>query len=126
MLPSWYILSLKPKGKSDCKNLIHLSSISCLLIFFNLVDEYGSYIIFSTGKSSLKNAPKAHENFNLMIEYSFFILGPPVSRIRLALQTKGQGNSGDIITFRRSKQWEMCPCTIKTFYVLCIFVHCTN
>ena len=49
MLPSWYILSLKPKGKGDCKNLIHLSSFSCLLIFFNLVDELGSYIIFSTG-----------------------------------------------------------------------------
>ena len=46
MLPSWYILSLKPKGKGDCKNLIHLSSVSCLLIFFNLVDEFGSYIFF--------------------------------------------------------------------------------
>ena len=39
MLLSWYILSLKPKGKGDCKYLIHLSSVSCLLIFFNLVDE---------------------------------------------------------------------------------------
>ena len=44
MLPSWYIVSLKLKGKGDCKNLIHLSSVSCLLIFFNLVDEFGSYI----------------------------------------------------------------------------------
>ena len=49
ILPSWYILSLKPKEKGDCKNLIHLSSVSCLFIFFNLVDEFGSYIIFSTG-----------------------------------------------------------------------------
>ena len=46
MLPSWYILSLKPNGKGDCKNLIHSVSVSCLFIFFNLVDEYGSYIIF--------------------------------------------------------------------------------
>ena len=40
------LLSLKPKGKGDCKNLIHLSSVSCLFIFFNLVDEFGSYIVF--------------------------------------------------------------------------------
>ena len=33
ILPSWYILSLKPKGKGDCKHLIHLSSVSCLIIF---------------------------------------------------------------------------------------------
>ena len=46
MLPSWYILSLKPKGKGDCKNFIHLSSVICLFIFFNLVDEFGSYIFF--------------------------------------------------------------------------------
>ena len=25
ILPSWYIQSLKPKGKGDCKNLIQLS-----------------------------------------------------------------------------------------------------
>ena len=43
MLPSWYLLSLKPKQNGDCKNLIHLSSVSCLFIFFNLVDEFGSY-----------------------------------------------------------------------------------
>ena len=24
MLPSWYLLSLKPKGKGDCKNLTRL------------------------------------------------------------------------------------------------------
>ena len=42
-LPSWYILSLKPKGKDDCKNLIHFSSVLCLFIFFNLVDEFGSH-----------------------------------------------------------------------------------
>ena len=46
MLPSWYILSLNPKVKGDCKNLIYLSSVSCLFIFFNLVDEFGSFIIF--------------------------------------------------------------------------------
>ena len=33
MLPSWYILSLSPKGKGDCKNLIHFSLVSCLSIF---------------------------------------------------------------------------------------------
>ena len=49
MLPLWYILSLKLKGKGDCKKLIHLNSVSCLFIFFNLVDEFGSYIIFSLG-----------------------------------------------------------------------------
>ena len=27
MLLSWYILSLKPKGKGDCKNLIHFMSL---------------------------------------------------------------------------------------------------
>ena len=36
MLPSWYILSLKPKGKGDFKKLIHLSSVY----------EFGSYIKF--------------------------------------------------------------------------------
>ena len=46
ILPSWFILSLKPKGKGDCKNLIHLSSVSCLFIFFNLDDELRLYIIF--------------------------------------------------------------------------------
>ena len=40
------LVSLKPKGKGDCKNLIHLSSVSCLFIFYNLVDEFGSYITF--------------------------------------------------------------------------------
>ena len=49
IIPSWYILSLKPKGKGDCKYLIHFSSGSCLFIFFNPYDEFGSYIIFSTG-----------------------------------------------------------------------------
>ena len=53
MLPSWYILSLKPKGKGDCKNLIHICSVSCLFIFFNLIDEFGSDIIFSTGWISI-------------------------------------------------------------------------
>ena len=33
---TWYISSLKPKGKGDCKNLIHFSSVSCPFIFFNL------------------------------------------------------------------------------------------
>ena len=46
MLPPWYIL--KPKGKGNCKNLIYFSSVSCLFIFFNLINEFGSYIIFST------------------------------------------------------------------------------
>ena len=46
MLPSWFILSLKPKGKGVYKNLIHLSSVSCLFTFFDLVDEFGPYIIF--------------------------------------------------------------------------------
>ena len=32
ILPSWYILSLKPKEKGDCKNLIHFSFMS-LYIF---------------------------------------------------------------------------------------------
>ena len=48
ILPSWYILSLKPTGKGDCKNLIHISSVSCLFLLFNQVDEFGSYIVFST------------------------------------------------------------------------------
>ena len=30
MLPSWYILSLKPKGKFDCEHLIHFNSVSCI------------------------------------------------------------------------------------------------
>ena len=41
-----YILSLKPKGKCDCTNVIHFSSVSCLFIFCNLDDEFGSNIIF--------------------------------------------------------------------------------
>ena len=49
ILPSWYILSLKPKGKGNCKNLIHLHSVSCIFIFFNLDDELDSYINFSNG-----------------------------------------------------------------------------
>ena len=49
MLPSWYILSLKSTGKGDCKNLIHLSSVSCHFIFFYLVNEFGSYKKNSTG-----------------------------------------------------------------------------
>ena len=28
------------------KNLIYFSSVSCLFIFFNLVDEFGTYIFF--------------------------------------------------------------------------------
>ena len=47
MLPSWYILELKPKGKGDCKNLINLSSVSCLFVSFNLVDEFRSYDFFN-------------------------------------------------------------------------------
>ena len=31
---------IKAKGKGDCKKLIHLSSVSCLINFFNLVDEF--------------------------------------------------------------------------------------
>ena len=46
ILPSWYILSLRPKGKGDCKNLIHFRSVSCLFIFFNLDDEIESYLFF--------------------------------------------------------------------------------
>ena len=46
MLTSWYVLSLKPKWKGDCKKLTHLSSVSCLFIFFKLVDKFGSYIFF--------------------------------------------------------------------------------
>ena len=42
ILHSCYILPLNPKGKGDCNNLIHFSSVSCLLIFFNLDDEFGS------------------------------------------------------------------------------------
>ena len=33
ILPSWYILSLKLKGKCDCKNFIHFSSVSYIFIF---------------------------------------------------------------------------------------------
>ena len=29
-----YILSLKPQGKGDCKNVIRFSSVLCLFIFF--------------------------------------------------------------------------------------------
>ena len=36
----------KPKGKGDCKNLIHFSSVSVLLNYFNLDDEFGIYIFF--------------------------------------------------------------------------------
>ena len=43
-----YII-IKPKGKGDCKNWIHLSSVSILFILFNLDDEFGSFIIFLTG-----------------------------------------------------------------------------
>ena len=43
ILPSWYILSLKPKGKGDCKNLSYFSSVSCLFICFNLDDEFELY-----------------------------------------------------------------------------------
>ena len=46
ILPSWYIVSLKPKGKGDCKIFIHLSSLPFLFIFFNLDDEFGSYVFF--------------------------------------------------------------------------------
>ena len=46
ILPSWFILSLKPKGKGDCKNLIHFGSVLCLFIYFNLGDVFGSYIFF--------------------------------------------------------------------------------
>ena len=45
-VPSWYKSSIKPKGKGDCKNVIHFSSVSCLFILFNLVDEFGSYTFF--------------------------------------------------------------------------------
>ena len=31
ILPSWYMLSLKFKGKGDCKTVIYFSSVSCLL-----------------------------------------------------------------------------------------------
>ena len=40
ILPSWYILSLKPKGKGNRKKLNQFSSVSCLFIFFNLDDEF--------------------------------------------------------------------------------------
>ena len=46
ILPSWYYIIIT-KGKGDCKNLIHFSSVSCLFKSFNLDDEFGSYIIFS-------------------------------------------------------------------------------
>ena len=48
ILPSWNILSLRPKVKGDCKKLIHFRSVSCIFIFFNLDDEFGLYLFFST------------------------------------------------------------------------------
>ena len=47
MLPSWYILSLKPKGKCDCKKLIHLSSVSCLFIYFFFKSSWWIWIIYN-------------------------------------------------------------------------------
>ena len=41
MLPSWYILSLKPKGKGDCKNLIHLSTgLNCQWLYLQVELDY--------------------------------------------------------------------------------------
>ena len=39
-------ISPSPKGKDDCRNLIHFSQFHVSLYFLNLDDEFGSYITF--------------------------------------------------------------------------------
>ena len=43
------MLSLNPKGKGVCTACIHLSSVSCLKMFFHLAVEFESKNISSTG-----------------------------------------------------------------------------